>query len=59
MACVLICSAQQIFGTIYPGSHRTKYTYHEGDCYGVSQGQEEKASFKQLLCHSGVMSTLV
>lgn len=29
MACVLIYSAQQILGTIYPGSHRTKYTYHK------------------------------
>lgn len=46
MACVLIYSAQQILGTIYPGSPRTKYTYHKGDCYGVSQSQEEKASFK-------------
>lgn len=39
MACVLIYLAQQIVGTIYPGSYRTKYTYHEGDCYGVSQSR--------------------
>lgn len=26
MACVLIYSAQQILGTIYPGPHRTKHT---------------------------------
>lgn len=49
MACVLIYSAQLILGSIYPGSHRTKYIKHEGDCYGVSQSQEEKASFKQLV----------
>lgn len=59
MACVLIYSAQQILGTMYPGSPRTKYTYHKGDCYGVSQSQEEKASFKRLVCHSGVTLTLV
>lgn len=39
MACILICSAQQIVGTIYPGSYRTKYAYHEGDYYGVSQSR--------------------
>lgn len=42
MACALIYSAQQILGTIYPGSHRTKYTYHKGDCYGDSKSQEDK-----------------
>jgi len=39
-------------------SHRTECTYHEGDCYGVLQSPEEKASFKQLLCHRGVTLTL-
>lgn len=59
MACVLIYSAQQTLGTIYPGSHRTKYTYHKGICYGVAQSQEEKLSFKPLLRHSGAMLALV
>lgn len=58
MGCVLIYSAQEILGTMYPGSHRTKYTYHKGDCYRASESQEEKASFKPLECHSGVMLTL-